>query len=511
MTQVQTDVLVIGSGFGAAAPALRLAEAGVRVLMIEKGPAMGPGDYRQTQDPKYITRFLKSVSGDHLNLTFAEALGGGSGFYEMISLRAPSRAFEQVDARGERLWPSSLSRQAFDPWYDRAEQMLRVRQLSEDEIPRSGLVFSLMMRNLGYRVDRGRYAVRGCIGSGFCVTGCLYGAKQSLHLNYLARAREAGVDIRCDLEARELVPLAGARGEDARPDRGPFRLLVRCRQGDGTDVFIRTRVVVLGGGTVGTAALLLRSRRHLPALGAGLGQHIAFNGGVKVAGLLGDHVPDGDMQWGMTQPGVISYEFLDSRGLTIFPIKILPIQAAAAARLRLDGDPREPAWWGEANVELMRQFRHRMLVLVSLGLTPPAGRITLDHAGEPRVSLDPTPTLRRYVQDTRALLESIFLRNGCRLVASQWVDGGGRPRQGLWFSTAHQVGSCRMSDDPQRGPVDPRGELYGVPGVWVTDGAAIPSSIAVSTSLTILANAERVAATMVDQFGRTRSGATTAA
>jgi hypothetical protein len=261
--------------------------------------------------------------------------------------------------------------------------------------------------------------------------------------------------------------------------------------------------VVLGGGTVGTAALLLRSREHLTRLGPGIGQHVAFNGGVKVAGILGDHLPDGDMQWGMTQPGVISYEFLESRGITVFPMKVLPIQVAGSARLRLDGDPREPAWWGEANMDLMRKFRHRMLVLVSLGLTPPSGRITLDHRGEVQVSLRPTPALAEYVSETRALLEGVFLQNGCRLVGSQWVDGGGQPRTGLWFSTAHQVGSCRMSDDPRHGPVSPWGEVYGAPGVFVADGAAIPSSIAVSTSLTILANAERIAAGMLDRYGLT--------
>ncbi|MBI3983146.1 MAG: GMC family oxidoreductase [Gemmatimonadetes bacterium] len=90
---MDTDVLIIGSGFGGAAFALRLAEAGFRVTVLEKGPHINPlADFRQTQDPSYLLRYLKSLSGDRLSLTYAEALGGGSGFYEMVSLRAPSRA-----------------------------------------------------------------------------------------------------------------------------------------------------------------------------------------------------------------------------------------------------------------------------------------------------------------------------------------------------------------------------------------------------------------------------------
>lgn len=104
-------MLVVGSGFGAAAPAMRLAEAGFGVMVVEKGPDLDPArDFRQTQDPPYLLRYLKGLSGDHLGFGYVEALGGGSGFYEMISLRALSAAFRQVDASGHPLWPAGLDR-----------------------------------------------------------------------------------------------------------------------------------------------------------------------------------------------------------------------------------------------------------------------------------------------------------------------------------------------------------------------------------------------------------------
>ena len=222
METIRTDVLVIGSGFGAAAPALRLAQAGLEVVMIEKGPHIDHRrDFRQTQDPQYLLTYLHGLSGDHLSLTYAEGLGGGSGFYEMVSLRAPSLVFDQQDERGRRLWPAQLDRAALDPYYDRAEAMLRVEQIAPQDVPRSGLVFSLLMKNLGYSCDRARYAVRNCLGSGFCVSGCIYGAKQSLHVNYLPQAVAAGARIECDLEAERVAPLHDARE--------PYRYEVRCR------------------------------------------------------------------------------------------------------------------------------------------------------------------------------------------------------------------------------------------------------------------------------------------
>lgn len=503
MRTTGTDVLVVGSGFGAAAPALRLARAGYRVIVVEKGPHLDPRDsFRQTQHPGYITRYIKGLTGDNLGATYAEALGGGSGFYEMVSLRAPSLAFRQRDARGRRLWPG-IDRAALDPFYDLAERTLRVEQVPVDDVPRSGLVFSLLMKNLGYSCDRARYAVRGCLGSGFCVTGCIYGAKQSLLLNYLPQARAAGAMITTGLEAVSVRPLHDPRGSaSGRPLSGirpRYEVVCRSVEDPSRGVRIRARLVVLAGGTIGTARLLLASRRYLPRLSSHVGRNICFNGSVKVAGLLPESFPDGDMFTGRSHPGMISYEFLDSHGLTIAAAKPLPLQLVASARIRLDGDPREPAYWGQANVDVMRRMRRRGMVIFSLGMTPPAGVLTLDGDGEPRLRLPLNGGLRRYYEETAALLRSILRRNGCQLIDAELRDRDGGPLEEPFYSTTHHTGSCRMGESPADGVVDPDGEVFGYPGLFVTGGAAIPSSLAVNTSLTILANAERIAARILER------------
>ncbi|MBS1241813.1 MAG: family oxidoreductase [Gemmatimonadetes bacterium] len=502
MQTFDTDVLVIGTGFGAAAPALRLAEAGAGVIMLEKGPRVGVGDFRQTQDPRYITKYLKALSGDHVSLTYAEALGGGSGFYEMVSLRAPSLAFAQRDGTGRGLWPAGLDRATLDPWYDVAEDMLGVTQIAIEDIPRSGLVFSLLLKTLGYSCERARYAVRNCLGSGFCVTGCIYGSKQSLHLNYLPQAEAAGARIECDREAVLIRSIRTRSVEGSVPlDRVPFRYVVETRsRTGGPSIRYRARLVVLGGGTVGTAGLLLRSREQLPRLSAQVGRNLGINSSVKVVGLLGDHLPDGDMFTGRSHPGMISYHFLESHGITLAAVKALPLQIVTAARLRLDGDA-EDAWWGQDQQDLMARFRRRALAIASFGLTPPSGEIHLAPDGTPVVTLRPTPALERYERETRRLVESIFERNDCRVIRSDWLDRSGRPHDGLFFSTAHQTGSARMADGPGQGVVDAAGEVFGHAGLYVSDGAAIPSSLAVNTSLTILANAERIAAGIVARHG----------
>jgi choline dehydrogenase-like flavoprotein len=145
-----------------------------------------------------------------------------------------------------------------------------------------------------------------------------------------------------------------------------------------------------------------------------------------------------------------------------------------------------------------------MIILLSLGLTPPAGSIRLDGKGEPQLSVEGLPQMAAYERDTEALLRSILDRNGCRPVSIEPVDRSGMAHAGAYYSTAHQTGSCRMADTPAMGVVDSHGEVFGYPGLFVSDGAAIPTSLAVNTSLTILANAERIAAGMVARLGRKR-------
>src|ERR1051325_8375452 len=503
MSVVHSDVLVIGTGFGAAAPALRLAQAGLRVVMLEKGPHINPfKDFRQTQDPRYILRYIKGLSGDHVNFTYAEGLGGGSGFYEMVSLRAPSLVFQQRDEDGRLLWPAGVNRAALDPYYDVAERMLRVEQIGEHEVPKSGLVFAMLMKNLGYSSDRARYAVQHCIGSGFCTTGCIYGNKQSLHVNYLPQAVAAGAEVQCGVDALSIHPLGDPRSTERHRhlDRLDERYEVAARRADGAAVRYRAKIVVLGAGTVGTARLLLASRPYLGLLSDHVGRHIAINGSVKAAGVLPDGIPDGDMFTGRSHCGMISYQFLESHGITISSARAMPINVAGTMHIRLAGDPREPATWGQANVDLMKIYRRRVIAIYSLGLTPPAASIALGDDGRLTATLDVGATLRRYHETTQALLHDILRRNGCRIIQINFINGSGQEFSDPFFTTAHHVGSCRMADTPDDGAADPGGEVFDHPGLYVSDGAAIPSSLAVNTSLTILANAERIAAGILERY-----------
>lgn len=505
MQILTTDVLIVGSGFGAAVPALRLCNAGLNVLMIEKGPDIDPQrDLKQTQDPQYLMKYLKGLGAESLGFTYAEGLGGGSTFYEMVCLRAPSKVFDQTDTHGTRYWPKNISRSTMDPFYAKAERMMNVHQIPMDRVPKTGAVFARLFMDLGYSCDRARYASKDCIGAGFCVTGCIFGAKQSLHENYLPRAREAGLNVRTNLEALFIRPLTTSLTvEDREMNAIPLRYEVFCRDPEtGEEIGIQTRLLILGGGTVGTAKLLLNSKTNLPRLSPHVGRNIAFNGSVKTVGLLAPHLPDGDMFTGQSHPGVISYEFFDSHGVTISCAKPLPIDVQASAHLVLEHETRTPAKWGSVHLELMKQFRRRMIVLYALGLTPPVAEIRRSGGGRFSVELNLTDSIRTYYHDTKEMMNSILRRNGCSIIIPKFVTYEGKEYEDIRFTTTHMVGSARMGDNPHKSVVDANGEMHFYPGIFVTDGAAIPTSLAVNSALTITANAERIAEQLAMDYGR---------
>jgi choline dehydrogenase-like flavoprotein len=100
--------------------------------------------------------------------------------------------------------------------------------------------------------------------------------------------------------------------------------------------------------------------------------------------------------------------------------------------------------------------------------------------------------LTKYYKETRKVMESILVDSGCQLINIDYVNRKGQNYRDLHFFTSHQVGSCRMAEKKAWGVVNPQGEVFGYPGMYITDGAAVPTSTAVNVSLTILANSERI-------------------
>src|SRR3954465_5238835 len=214
----RVDVCIVGTGFGAAISAYRLAElykaAGAdprSIVMLERGRRLGHKDFRQSMDIEHLSNVYLLIQGQGAQVVVANAVGGGSNLYLAASLRAPSETFERRDRKPgdgseRRMWPAAISRRTLDPYYARAEKGLRVRRPTWKQVSKSGGLWAATLNAAGHTCARVPLAIHPgrCVDAKWCHTGCIFGAKNTVNTNYLASAEANGVRVRPNRQAEQV-------------------------------------------------------------------------------------------------------------------------------------------------------------------------------------------------------------------------------------------------------------------------------------------------------------------
>lgn len=290
----RADVVIVGSGFGGAITAFRLAElyraAGVdpgRIVVLERGRRRGHTDFAQSMHIDHLSGVYNLIQGQGAQVVTANGVGGGSSLYLAASLRAPRETFERRDHAPDdgpdrRMWPRPISRKRLDPYYRRVERGLRVNRPSWRQVSKSGGLWAANLDAAGHTCDRVPLAInpKRCVNAKWCHTGCVFGAKNTLFTNYLASAERLGVRVLTDLQVEVVRP------SSARPYRYVVGASVMDNEGPGATNApkplqtrqIECKVVVLAAGAMGTTPILMRSKPFLPGLSDHLGRHLGTNG-----------------------------------------------------------------------------------------------------------------------------------------------------------------------------------------------------------------------------------------
>src|SRR5215218_5586881 len=281
------DAVVVGSGFGGGISACRLAEAGLRVCVLERGRRFGAGDYpdRPSQAPYAFWHPALNPGGmfdlrlmKDLSVLTAAGVGGGSLVYANVQLRAPSGVFDDPH------WPAAIDRSGLDPYYDRTEEALQPRTTPlEPDLPKVRS-FAAMGRRAGHAPERLPLAVhfgerrrhpfsgvaqQGCENLGRCDIGCPLLAKNTVDITYIARAEAHRAEIYPLHEVLRIDPPAREHGNW----RVGFRDLQYRVQGT-----VEAPLLLLAAGTLGSGRLLLKNRRRLHRLSPSLGTRFSGNG-----------------------------------------------------------------------------------------------------------------------------------------------------------------------------------------------------------------------------------------
>ena len=284
------DVIVVGSGFGAAMAAWPLVHAGADVLMLERGPWVerGPHNWSPegtiTRTPFYDTRdhYLAHTDRGEEGTSACSCVGGPSVFYGAVSLRFRQEDFHphpEIVTDSGAAWPFTY--RELEPWYAEAERILSVAGAAgEDptEPPRSGDYpqaapelsevssrIAAGAASLGLRPFRLPLAINfggAAHGGGLCrrcdtcdTFACAVRAKNELATAVLPRLQEAGLELRSETVVTGLLVDGGrVRG-------------VTCRE-MGSDVSYEVTAdhVVLGAGALGTPHLLLAASRAVSTI-----------------------------------------------------------------------------------------------------------------------------------------------------------------------------------------------------------------------------------------------------
>ncbi len=521
------DVVIVGSGYGGGVAASRLARAGLSVCVLERGRVHRPGDFGNTlqdfaAELQFTGQRLRSGrrdalfdmrSGPDLNILVACGLGGGSLINAGIALRP------EPDTLRGAAWPAVLADcPHLRTGFDRAERMLGV---SPHPTPEKFAKFRALQKGAAAvgaeavpapaaiswetRANRANVVQHACVHCGDCWSGCNVGAKHTVASTYLPDAHHFGADIFTGAGVRRF-----AKEEDGG---GRWRIEFGYRQADGSGAtgVVRADRLILAGGVLGSTELLLRSRAQGLALSARLGQGLSANGDDLAVGFntawemnaVAVGVPArAALEPGPNCVGAARVKTQDGAEILVQDGAMWPLMARTAPlKVLLRGKP----------VTALRTLLGGIFGGVQrnsgpfyvVGHDSAGGSLRLDGkrlrvewpglAGESAYKRT-EEVMGRLI----AALEGEFVRNPL----ADKILGGRR-------ITVHPLGGCPMGEDAARGVVNHKGEVFDASrqdggvheGLYVCDGAVVPSSLGVNPLLTITALAERMMILLAEDCG----------
>jgi cholesterol oxidase len=529
------DVVVVGSGYGAGACATRLAQAGAKVVVLERGREFERGQFpddlgklfSETQwdrgpfSPGHPSGLFDFRVSKDLNVLVGCGLGGTSLINANVSIEPDARLW------ADDAWPKEIRAEYaggdMKKYFGRAREVLKPAPYPDKRKEPSKLahlalaaggVPNAKFHRAEVNVDWDR-----CTGCGDCVTGCNHGAKRTVTMTYLPLAKAAGAQIFTECKVTHVEPVGGgAPASSARrggglqpPDQIDWK--VHFQHGEKT-LALSARAVILGAGALGSTEILLRSEIGKSKQ---VGRRFSGNGDVIACGYDCTDVMD-SIGWGTgrargrvvgpTITGVVdARETANWKDGIIVEEGAFPSGLAKALRWAmpfLNVGEGVPSRHGikHAMHELWHEVldvfdpRHGALnrseLYLIMGHDGADGELQMDD-GKVRV-VWPQLRDRAAIKRANEYADAITKKLGGDFVKDPLYT----ELFGKELVTVHPLGGCPMGDDADKGAVDHAGRVFrdsGEPwqGLYVADGAILPTSLGVNPLLTITALAERVA------------------
>jgi choline dehydrogenase-like flavoprotein len=494
------DAIVVGTGVGGATVGRSLALAGLRVLFLEKGMQVAPGNSaaesaiaaeRMAQGwwPNAVSRKMPDASYQRFFAAVGCAVGGSSIHYAAALERMDASDFDVVTTAAGSTAPWPISYADFVPFYQAAEALYGIDAATVattwQRMSDWDRALLEQMRVNGLRPEPLQVAIRydeqciECIGS-VCPRGCKRDARV-VCLEEALKLPGCQVLDRCDVEVLE--------ADEKRV------IAVKARR-DGRELTLRGRVIVLAAGAFHSPQILLRSRSDrwpngLANLSDQVGRNLMFHS----SDVLALWAPRRLNRQARQRKSISLRDFYNRDGDRLGYVQSMGLEAGRGVIAGyLKDQLRRRGLSNEALLSLLVKIPSHLAALLfgSAGIfaamsedyPQPENRIVLDASEADGASFTYTITdelRRRADQLYREFRQHVRPWRVVRLSPELTMNYG------------HPCGTCRFGDDPAVSVLDRECRTHDLENLYVVDASFMPRSGAVNPSLTIAANALRVA------------------
>jgi choline dehydrogenase-like flavoprotein len=475
---VEADVVVVGTGAGGAVVGRELVEAGLAVVFVEEGQYFDRTQFTGRSFAMQQKLYRRggstfSVGNVGIPIPLGQTVGGTTTVNSGTCYRTPDRI---LDEWATELGLTELAPDRMGGYFERVESVMQVEAARADLLGGNGRVIKRGCESLGFTKHHPlKRNAPACDGQGVCCFGCPTDAKRSTNVSYIPIALRAGAELFTGAKVTRILVEGGrARG-------------VVARTSDGKSLTIRARAVVISCGAILTPLLL--EQQGLGAASGQLGKNLSIH---PAAGALAEF-DEQILPWkGIPQGYAI--EDLHEEGI-LFEGANVPLEMTMSMTQLI----------GPKLIDLAEGFDH----VSSFGfMIEDTSRGSVRAVrGQPVISYWLTEQDVSHIKRALDVLAQIFFAAGARRVHAG-INGFDviespddlvrlrRARLRPWdldLSAYHPLGTARMGVDPQASVVDASHQLHDVPGLYVVDGAAVPTSLGVNPQITIMALATRAA------------------